>query len=328
MRNPIALLMMFFVAGACFAQAPAETAKLKVNVINGTVGGTSVEGAEVMVEIYNLNTKLDSKSVNADKDGNGGIDVPTGSGLAAVVHAKHSGMLFGGNVIELRPGSGSLESTVMVFDVSGDNSVIEIDSHHIVVRVLPEHILVEEYMRIVNPTDKAITSDTRDGNDHPVVLEMLLPEGFSELKCLEYFQENALEISKKGFYDIMAVPPGRYDAGISYKLEKDSSKLKFLRTVSNSTRNVVVVVQLADARLEDLGTPTSKVSLDTKDDADYYELTDKFEPGQAISFTISGLDSGSQQRDILILSVIFSIIGFAVLLRLRPKNRNKVKSKK
>ncbi|MCK4999566.1 MAG: hypothetical protein KAS23_08520 [Anaerohalosphaera sp.] len=322
MRHLAVVLLPLIVLGICSGQEPTGTGIFSVKVVSGTAGGSSVAGAEVMLSVYDKNTEIDFKSGVAGADGTSSFEVTTGIGSVAVARVKHNDMLFSSSAVELRPGQKNFSTAVMVYDVSEDNSVLKIGQHQIIIRVYQNYtIAVEEYIQIVNPTDRAVTSSRKDDDGHPVVLEVLLPKGYRDLQCKDYFQMQALVLGDKGFYDIMAVPPGKYDASFSYMLDVDWSKLNFVRPVSYPTSNVIVIAKLADAKLDGLGEPQSKVTMDTAGDSNYYVLSEKFEPDQAIKFEMTGLKANPEKKLVIIFSVIFSILALSVLYRMRPKKK-------
>ena len=321
MRHLTIALLACIVLGICVASDSADAATFTVKVVSGTAGGSPVAGAEVLLTVYEKGVEVDNQTALVKADGMASFDVKTGVGSVAVARAKHNDMMFSSSQVELRPGKEFFTAAVMVYDVSQDNSVLTVGQHHIIVKVQLDVIVVEEYVQIVNPTDKAVSAAKKDSDGFPVVFQALLPKGYTDLQCQQYFQEQALVRTDKGFHDIMAVPPGKYDAAFSYKLDVDSAELNFVRTISNPTSNVVVVAQLAGAKLDGLGQPQSKVTMDAPGDSNYYVLSQNFEPAQAIQFTISGLKTNPQDRLMIIFSVIFSILALAVLYRIRPKKK-------
>lgn len=319
MRHLTIALLACIVLGLGVASDSADAATFTVKVVSGTAGGSPITGAEVLVSIYEKGTEVDNQAAIVKADGMASFEVKTGVGFVAVAKAKHNDMMFGGGQVELRPGKEFFTAAVMVYDVSQDNSVLSVGQHHFIIKVQLDTIVVEEYIQIVNPTDKAVSAAKKDSEGFPVVFQALLPKGYRDLQSMQYFQMQALVQTDQGFHDIMAVPPGKYDTSFSYKLDVDSAKLNFVRTVSNPTSNVVLVVQLGGTRIDGLGQPQSTVTIDAPGDSNYYVLNQKFQPGQAIQFTISGLKTKTQDWNLILFSVIFSILALAVLYRIRPK---------
>jgi hypothetical protein len=80
-------------------------------------------------------------------------------------------------------------------------------------------------MQLKNSSDMAVSSKQKDGENREVILEIMLPKGFQNLKSTSYFKDAALVITEQGFYDTMAVPPGEYAVNFSYTLDITSSIL-------------------------------------------------------------------------------------------------------
>ena len=150
-------------------------------------------------------------------------------------------------------------------------------------------------------------------------MEIMLPEGFKNLKAMSYFEENALVVTEQGFYDTMAVPPGEYQANISYTLDISSSTMDIVKGISLPTSNLIVFAELGQAELRGLGEADKQVTNASGAPMMYYQLSD-LAPAEEVAFQIVGFNvSSSGLNTWLILSLTFGALGVLVVLRLRPK---------
>jgi hypothetical protein len=175
-------------------------------------------------------------------------------------------------------------------------------------------------MRLDNSSDMAITSEEKDETDNSKVIEVMLPKGFKDLTFSKYFQENALVITKDGFYDTMATPPGQYDAEFSYSLEIDSETIDIVKKISLPTSEFMVFSLLDKGQLQGLGNSGGEVNLADGSLAEYFSFPE-LKAGeqiklQAVGFTVTKSNSST----LITLIVVFALIVVLVIWRLRSQN--------
>ena len=242
---------------------------LTINVKNSTANGTATENDEVLVTIFEQGKLTQTLKGNIDSESKAVFeDVPTGNNVTALPRVQHQNMMFNGHPIALKTGQITFNGHVEVFEVSTDKSKLSVAVHHFIINFEADSLRIEEYMQLDNSSDMAITSKEKDANDKSRVIEVMLPEGFKNIACSRYFQENALVITKDGFYDTMAIPPGQYDADFSYSLEIDSETVDIVKNISLPTSEFMVFSLLDKGRLKGLGDSKGEVKLADGSSAD------------------------------------------------------------
>jgi hypothetical protein len=229
-------------------------------------------------------------------------------------------MMFNGHSIALKPGQTVFSGHVEVYEVSTDKSKLSVAVHHFIIKVEADSLRITEYMRLDNSSDMAITSAEKDENDNSKVIEVMLPKGFKALTFSRYFQENALVITKDGFYDTMATPPGQYDAEFSYSLEIDSETIDIVKKISLPTSEFMVFSLLDKGQLQGLGNSGGEVNLADGSSAEYFSFPE-LKAGeqiklQAVGFTVTKSNSST----LITLIVVFALIVVLVIWRLRSQN--------
>ncbi len=313
MKHSLAIMLLLAVCSTlCFG------AELTVQVISGTADGAAVTGDEVIVQIYEGRYLLHTFSARADAEGKALFeDIPEGEHLAAVVRAKHQDMMFGGQPVSLRPTEDGHVVSVQVFDVSNDKSKLSVDTHHLIIKARPGTLEVTEYMHLQNSSDRAISSSDRDDQDRAIVLDIKLPSGFKNLRSFTYFEDSALVVTEKGFYDIMAVPPGEQHITFSYTLDVTSEVMDFAKTISLPTSEFVLFAELGRAEIQGLDRAAEQATRSSGEAMQYYERYNLAQ-NEEIAFQLTHLDVGSSGLLIWITlgSVLGAIVVFATL-RLR-----------
>jgi len=242
------------------ANALTAQTRLVVEVTNGTKNGTDAAGDSIVVQIYEHGQLLQTLDGEVSDDGKTVFDnVFAGENSVAVAGVKHQDMMFSSPPVALEPAADSIVAVVQVFDVCEDSSKLSVGTHHLIVRINPKSIEITEYMQLRNSSDMAVSSKTRDSSNRAIVLEIVLPKGFKNLRSLSYFEESALMTTAEGFYDTMAVPPGEHEIAFSYTIDATSATMNIVKKVSLPTSDFVVFAESGQAKLEGLGRPEQKL---------------------------------------------------------------------
>ncbi|MHC5093795.1 MAG: hypothetical protein ACYSO2_07840 [Planctomycetota bacterium] len=221
--KPAARMMVFLACLSwCLGEITTEPVLIQVVVTNETAGSPASD-AEVALTIYQDSEPLDRRVGWSDAQGVCSFqEVPTGLGMAVVATAMNQDMMFSSRPMSLEHAHDAMyQLEIVVYDVSTDTSALSIGTHHLVVRVAPQGLFIDEYLQVINDSDKAVTSEEKTPEGKPAVLKVYLPAGFKDIIYSKYFQEQALIMTDDGFIDTMAVPPGRHDAVFTYAVKTD-----------------------------------------------------------------------------------------------------------
>jgi hypothetical protein len=319
----VSVLVLCFSSHICLADEatmPSSKGVLVVEVTNGTANGAAVVGDEVLVGIYESSQLLYNLNGEVDADGKAVFeDVPVGDKIVAFARAKHQDMMFNGRVVGLKPTEDKHLAYIEVYDVSWDKSHLSVGVHHISIKARSEYLEISEYLQLKNSSDTAVSSKQKDSRDREIILEIMLPEGFKNLKATSYFVENALVVTEKGFYDTMAVPPGEFQVNFTYTLDITSNTMDIVKGISLPTSDLIVFAELGQAKLRGLDGADNQVTNASGAPMKYYQLKD-LAPKEEVAFQVVGFNvSTSGLTTWLILSLTFGAIVVLVVLRLRPK---------
>ena len=306
-----AMMMVFWACVPwCLGEITTEPVLIQVVVTNETAGASPASDAEVALTIYQDSEPIDRRVGRSDTQGLCSFqEVPTGLGLAVVATARNQEMMFSSRPMSLEHAHDKMyQLDISVYDVSTDTSALSIGTHHLVVRADPQGLFIDEYLQIINNSDKAITSSEKTPDDRPTVLKVYLPAGYKDIKFSKYFQEHALITTDEGFIDTMAVPPGRHDAVFTYAVQADASTVEITKKVGLPTKELMVFSQLSGASIEGFDEPLGQMTINNGSPADYFPSV-SLEAGDQISFKITGLSIAEDQDDLWVMfGVIFAVI--------------------
>jgi hypothetical protein len=293
---------------------------LAVEVTSGTADGIAVTDDVVIVQIYEHGKLLQTLEGKVAANSKALFEnVPTGEHIVAVARTKHQNMMFNSRPVALSPTEDELFAYVLVFDVSDDKSKLSVETHHLMIKAQPESIAITEYMQLKNSSDMAVSSKERDSQNRTVVLDIMLPKGFKNLRSSSYFEDNALVITEEGFYDVMAVPPGEHQVTFSYTLDITSDSTDIVKKISLPTSNFVVFAELGRAKLQGLGQAEKQLIRTDGAPIEYYRRN-HLAPAEEIAFQITGFNVGaSGLATWIILAVVFGGLMVLAILRLGPQ---------
>ena len=311
------LLLSLNAAGAEKTPEDPAEARLVVHVMNRTSGGLSVANDTVRVKVFAGEELLGYWDATANESGQAVFaGLPAGSDNIAVAMCEHQGIQFQvHHPIRLLPGRDHAAG-IDVYDTSDDTAQLAVTVHHMIIKRAGEALAITEYMRLANSSDRVIRPDRLDEQGRPIVLSILLPEGFRDLKSASYFATEALVMTNEGFYDTMAVAPGEYDIKFSYELDISDETLDFSKEFSLPTAQSILFLVLPQARPEGLTVSASQFTMADGAVADYYELG-PYKPGDVLQLRLVGFTIQKEDRSIwIILPVVFVLVAAAALRRL------------
>jgi hypothetical protein len=292
---------------------------LTVEVVNGTANGAAVTNDEVIVQIFQHNQLFSSLEVKVSADGRALFEnIPTGEHVMAIARAEHQDMMFSGPVVSLNPAEDKFTTNVKVFDVTVDQSKLSVKNHHFIIKTHPEFLEITEFMQLSNSTDMAISSDKKDSLGRPIVIEIMLPKDFKNLKSSSYFEDHALVQTEDGFYDTMAVPPGEYQVAFSYTLDITSSAMDIIKKITLPTSHFMAFIDSGEAQFHGLS-EMKKKAIDKNGVPTEYFRRENLAPTDVVAFRIVGLHARAKEWVTWVtLAVVFGVLVILAIVRSRP----------
>ncbi len=317
----ILLISILLSLPVCYAQQQHghETSQttLVVEVKNATAKGRSVVGDVVTVDFYRHGEVIGHLEGKVGAGGRTTFEnAPAGEHIMALARTKHQEMAFSSHAVEVKKIGHPVFIRVKAYDVSHDNSVLTIGTHHMIIKAQDDSLVVTEYVELRNNTDRALTSNNKDEEGRNIIIQIKLPEGYKDLTATNYFEQSALVLTDDGFYDTMAIPPGAYQAIFSYTLDIDGSTMNLTKQMSLPTDEFILFSQLGENKLAGLGNPHGSFTTQEGTPSEYFSFP-RLKSGDKIDFQVTGLNYGASGRDtVIMLSIIFAVIAVLIVVRL------------
>lgn len=326
----ISIVMTALWGTVCLAQEPQHpqsSAVVTVHVTNKTANGTDVAGDTVIVRIFHHNQLLDTIQGKVDDNGKAIFqNVTTGEHFVAVASVMHNEMKFQSRAFALDQGRKTAATVVHVFEHTNNTAGLSIETHHFILEVRSQQVVVTEYMQIKNDSNMAISSDRKDDSGRPVVLEVMLPEGFKNIQYDEYFEQQAVVVTEQGFYDTMAVPPGSHRAVFIYTLDINSDTMNIAKDFSLPTSEFMLFTQLATTKLKGMGPAEGQLTAANGKPMQYYKRTN-LDKDSKITFNVTGFNvSTSSMASWPVLAMVVGAILILAIIRAVGQKANRESS--
>jgi hypothetical protein len=291
---------------------------LIIHVVNGTQAGRVLEGTAVNVNFYQANQLIKNASAFTDPNGDCIIeDVPLGDDVVAVAQARHSDMFFSSPPKLLPHDQHRHELSIEVYEVAYEDNLITVGTHHLIMKTGTSNIHVTEYVQLINDTDKAVLSETKDSEDNYNVVEFSLPKNYENLTFSSYFHNDAIVQTKTGFYDTMAIPPGSYHAVFSYDVPLSKKETTLQKAITLPTKSMMVFIEAGGAIKSDLGEPAGSMNLKDGTPADYFNVD--VSEDTVLTFHAEPMTADVSKLNIWIaMSIVFAVVIVIAAFRLRP----------
>jgi hypothetical protein len=316
------LLMSVVFSGACYANQGTESesqVQLSIEVVNGTANGAAVTNDEVIVQIFQHNQLLSNLEGKVSTDGKAVFEnVPVGEHVMAIPRVKHQDMMFTGQIVPLTATEDKFTASVKVFDVSVDKSKLSVKTHHLIIRAHPKFLEMTEFMELVNSSDMAISSDEKDSQNRTIVFNIMLPKGFKNLKSSSYFEDDALVVTKDGFYDTMAVPPGDYKVTFSYTIDITSRTMEIIKEITLPTSLFMAFIESGEAQFHGLSEAEKQIMNRNGVSMEYFKRAN-LSVAEVVAFKIKRLNAGKNKLVTwVVLAVVFGVLVILAIVRSGP----------
>lgn len=237
------------------------TGTLEGAVVNGTAGGPAV-GAGLPVTLHLLQGDSELKVLETTTDASGafrfeGLD--TDANLAYLPEVVYLEVPYRSDALRFGAGQTSLAATLTVYELSGDDSTIRLDSVHMIAESFGQVLRITEIHLFGNSGDRTYVGADSTG-DKRATLFIPLPENAVGLAFGEDTPPDRFVEVEGGLMDTQPVPPGQEAslAFFSYHLPVSGETVPLERRFAYpvTTLNVLVAqpgLNLQSSQLTSMG---------------------------------------------------------------------------
>lgn len=223
-------------------------------VVNGTAGGGSTEGLEVVLRAFQgqeqSERRAEQRTTVTDTDGAFRFEgLETGEDWVYLVRVTYSGVSYSSGLLSFAEGQGELSAEVPVYETTTDSAQTTVERAHIFLSFLEDRLTATELYVFQNPTDRTYVGiDEVDGRRWTA--KFLLPEDSQDL-VLDDGTLGARFLSiDGGFVDTEPQWPGTTQVLFSYAVDCPGGWCDLSRRLMQPTVNLNVLVEEVGATVE------------------------------------------------------------------------------
>ncbi len=238
------LALLLAVGLAAPAAAAGGGGTITGQVINGTPGGGSAAGLEVVLVTYlNSKAQADQATTLTDSEGNftfSGLNTGQEYSYAAAVgyqEVTYVSFLSNGDLPAFAPGETNLNIVISVYETTRDGSHVLLMLDHMVLFPKDGSVLVSEYYLFANSDNRTFVGKDGDAG----VLYFSMPPGAAGLQMNYGPGQDQVVSTADGFWDTAPMPPGGSEVGYTYSLALPSGRLDLTRPVDYPTAQLDIL---------------------------------------------------------------------------------------
>ncbi|MFQ5859395.1 MAG: hypothetical protein ACE5LU_27675 [Anaerolineae bacterium] len=257
-------------------------------VIDGTAGvQADLAGIQLILVPVIGQTILTPITTTTAADGSFRIEgLPTGSERSYGLRATYQGVDYlHPELIDLSD-SPTASVTVHVYEITTDDSAIDVARNHVIIDFANNHLQVAELYIFRNAGDRSYV-----GNGE--TLRFLLPKGARDLRFDDPRLNQSAELVENGVVDTLPVPPGNRQVLLSYRVPYDGRSTDFEKQIAYPTQNLNVLISDVGVKV-DAGPLVAGEPVATQSDVQFLNYTQQNVPaGEQLSLKLSNLPRGS-----------------------------------
>lgn len=234
---------MAFLPVRVLAAVPSS-GTIEGQIVNGTPGGSSVGGLQVMLVTLNSdNTTADHATTTADASGHFSFNgVAIGDNQTYVMGVVFKQVQYTTDVSIFPPGQIDKTVQVKVYDTTTNDAVITVLSAHTVVLPEPGDLSILEVYTIANTSDRTYIGAGQANEAGGPGLTFPLPAKWTGLELGGDISGQTPDLGSGSFSVAMPVFPGQTQAFYTYDVKTDSGKYTYSRKVYYPTLSYDLMV--------------------------------------------------------------------------------------
>jgi mono/diheme cytochrome c family protein len=235
---------------------------LNGRVEQGTAGGASVAGLEVLLEGFVDFTPVVAFTATLTAEGDFSFaNLATDPSVVYFASVTLEGISYSSPILMYSEGSDSLETTVNVYEPTDDESGITLERAHWIVDSQPGALIVAQIYAYSNNLDRAFTGLTLEGVETPVTVAIPVPPAAVEITFDNGELGGRFQQVGHTIYDTAPVVPGTgaRQVVVRYALPYNGTSAEFSGAVPYPAKSLNLLIselpgmQVAVTGLESLG---------------------------------------------------------------------------
>ncbi len=283
-----ALSVVFSPAAAVHGQ---QSATVTGRIVNGTEG--SSPPADVQVSLHTFSAGLQGVQTLETVTGASGVfrfeDVPVSDGSGYALSADYQGKTYS---LLIGPGDLSQEVSLTVYESTRDVSVIEVDSHAMIITAIDQSERVVEAVEVValaNVSDRTLVPDLANvGPGQFSFLRFSLPEDATDFDIQSDLLGGEIIPVGTGFAVTSPVAPGAHNLTFSYRFPYQGTAFSYRQNLLQGAKDFRLLVPASLGPVQAGGLPAAPAV--TVEGLDYSVWqASEVSPAQGLTISLTNL---------------------------------------
>ncbi len=211
--------------------ASGTTGTVQIRVVNGTRGGGSVAGLDLILRGQQNGKDLPEAKGRTDADGYFVFqEVATSADCVYQVVVTYLSIDYGSDPFRFAAAENAKSIRLAVYETT-NNLDISIAMAHTVVYPGEDSVLVKEYLLFANDTDRTYIGPAGAGPGKRETLRFWLPSDATNLQLTYGLDQESTQKTGDGFIDTLPVYPGGREVMYSYSVKIKDGRFNFVRKV-------------------------------------------------------------------------------------------------
>ncbi len=291
-RNVLEFIRTFSIAPAWASAYTPGNGVLNGQVVQGSAGGGSVEGIEVVLEGFVDFEPVVSFTTTVGADGGFSfVNLATDPNVVYFASSILEGISYSSPILMFGEGQTSLDTTVSVYEPTDDESGITIERAHWIVDPQPGALIVGQIYAYSNNLDKAFTGRTVEGVDLPVTVAISLPPAAVEITFENGELGGRFQQVGHTIYDTAPVVPGvgTRQIVVRYALPFDGTSTEFSGAVPYPAASFNLLIAELQGMTAEVTGLDSVGSQDIQGNVYQMWQSQNVTPDQTVTAQLSGL---------------------------------------
>ncbi len=201
------------------AVSAADDGAISGTVVNGTEGGTAVDGVSVSLTVFDNMVVTADLATTVDANGNYEFTgLATDAAFSYRLETEFAGLPYESGFLQFAAGETVIPWDFNVYDSTPDSGVVSVVMAHVIMAAEEGYLGVTEYHVLLNGSDRAYVGAAVEGEAWREVLAFGLPPGASALDFTTGLTDVRMWPDGSGFSDGAPLAPGMREVVFTYLL--------------------------------------------------------------------------------------------------------------
>lgn len=240
------LLSLWLLPGAAMAE---PNGVIRGRVRNGTPGGGSVEGLEVVLRSFQGQTEGETRSTTVDAEGGFSFEgLETATTWSYLPKVTYQDVTYSQGILAFDAGQTEITVELTVYETTQERDGIRADRAHLLIGIDGTTLTVTELYVVTNPADRTYVG-TEELDGRRWTSRFYLPAGAHTLTFDDGTLGGRFLAMEGGFVDAEPLWPGRTNIMFSYRLDCPTGRCDLSRKTTYDLTNLNVLIPSGRATL-------------------------------------------------------------------------------